>query len=156
MYLVHAELARWELTAYNGLLSTMYKHNVHFFVAGSCIRYRREIRPLFRKFQIDSYVAGLDERNIWISHKFRYPVPGQDRVRAQILVQGVAVKDKKVLDPRTFFKEQVGVDADIVDRLTLPNVGEATMEEMLERYVGLEEAMKKDANLDDQSRPGIS
>ena len=148
MYLSHAELARWEWTAHNGLLAAVSKNKLHFLVKGSCIRYRQEIRPVFRKFQVDSCLAGLDDKNLWISQKFRYS--SDDRVRAQVVVQAVALKGREVLDPRVFLKEMVGLDSDLVDSLSLPNMPNATVENMLERYAALEEAMRADATEDDK------
>lgn len=149
MYLSHAELARWEWTAYNGMLSAMTKKNLHFLVKGSCIRYRQEIRPLFRHFQVDSCIAGLDEKHLWMTQKFRYS--SDDRVRAQVMLQGVAVKGRHVLNPSVFLKD-IGMDADIVDSLILPNVPNATVETMLECYSALEEAMRAEASEDDAQR----
>ena len=146
MYLSHAELARWEWTAYNGMLSAMTKKNIHFLVKGSCIRYRQEIRPIFRHFQIDSSIAGLDDKHFWIMQKFRYS--SQDRIRCQILVQGVAVKGREVLNPAMFLKD-IGMNSDLVDSLILPRVPNPTVEEMLERYAALEDAMRVDASHDD-------
>ena len=147
MYLSHAELARWEWTAYNGMLAAISKRNMTFLVKGSCIRYRQEIRPIFRKFQVDSCIEGLDEKHLWISQKFRYS--SDDRVRAQVLVQGVAVKGREVLDPRIFLKD-IGMDSDTVDSLSLPNVPNATVEAMLERYSALEDSMRAQASEDDK------
>ena len=65
-FLNHAEYARWELTATSGMLQHMYKTNTHYFVAANAIRYRRELRPLFRRFEVQTHVAGLDDRNIWM------------------------------------------------------------------------------------------
>lgn len=156
-YLTHAELARWEMTALNGMLSAMYQNNVNYLVVGTTVRYRKEIRPIFRKFQIDTCVCGIDKRNMWISHKFRLPSSdknsnsGPSRVMAQLIVQGVAVKGRNVIEPGPFLKDKVGVDADLIDRLTLPHVCESqAVEEMLERYVALEESLKKVAAEDDE------
>ena len=135
----------------------MYKHNVNYLVAGTTIRYRKEIRPIFRKFQIDTTVCGIDERNMWISHKFRLLAPQggdrtESRVMAQMIVQGVAVKGRDVIDPGIFLKEKVGIDADLVASLTMPNVAKKSeiVEEMLERYTALEESMQKAAAEDDE------
>jgi acyl-CoA thioesterase FadM len=149
MYLSHAELARWEWTAYNGMLSAMAKKNLHFLVKGSCIRYRQEIRPVFRRFQIDSCIAGLDEKHFWITQKFRYS--SEDRVRAQVMVQGVAVKGRQVLNPSVFLKD-MGMDTHLVESLILPNVPNATVEKMLECYVALEDAMRAEVSEDDALR----
>jgi acyl-CoA thioesterase FadM len=156
-YLSHAELARWELTAYNGMLQAMYQNNVNFLVVGSTIRYRKEIRPLWCQFQIDTTVCGIDSRNMWISHNFRLPAKDTatqmaSRVMAQMIVQGVAVQGRNVIDPGIFLKEKVGLDAEVIDRVTLSN-GAATptiLDEMLQRCVALEETMKAAAAQDDE------
>jgi acyl-CoA thioesterase FadM len=65
-YLTHAEFARWEMSATNGLLKNMYNAETNFLVASTAVRYRRELRPVFRKFHVETYVGALDERNIWM------------------------------------------------------------------------------------------
>jgi acyl-CoA thioesterase FadM len=151
-YLNHAELARWEMTAYNGLLGSMARHGFHFLVAGTSIRYRQEIRPIFRQFQIDSAVAGLDKHNnMWITHNFRYPISGDNRVRAQMVVRGVVLQGRTALDPRKFFKEIAGFDEDIVDGLTMPLTEETEIEELLGRYVALEHSFREVATIDDET-----
>ena len=65
-YLSHAEYARWDCTAYNGLMETMLSTRTMFIVASSSIKYRREIKPLFKQFVLHTYIAGLDPRNIWM------------------------------------------------------------------------------------------
>lgn len=133
----------------------MYKNNINYLVAGTTIRFRKEIRPLFRKFQIDTTVCGLDDRNLWISHKFRMPATekyAESRVMAQVIVQGVAVKGRDVLEPAQFLKQDVGMDADVIDSLVMPNVQHtsAVAEELLERYIALDETLKKAAAEDDE------
>lgn len=156
-YLSHAELARWEWTATTGLLQIMYSHNVHFLVASSCVRYRAEVRPLFRKFNIETTLEGIDETSLWISHKFRYPPsnssessPNKERVRAQIVVRGVATQHRKVLDPRVLFRDYLQLDKELVESLVLSPERESSMETVLERYVDLEDALKQQAADDDQ------
>lgn len=150
-YLNHAELARWEMTAYNGLLTAMMKNNVAFMVAGSVVRYRREIRPIFCRFQIETTVAGLDDtNNIWIMQNFRYPAKGQDRVLAQVLIRGIAVQDRKVIDPRHLFVNLCGMDKNIVDKLIMPNVSNEAIEILLEKYADLEDQFRQVAALDDE------
>ena len=65
-YLTHAELARWEHGASNGLIQNFYDHGVGFYAVSTAVRYRRQIRPLFRKFQVDTTIAGIDDRNLWM------------------------------------------------------------------------------------------
>lgn len=153
-YLSHAELARWEMIAYNGVLDDMVKNKVNFMVASTSCRYRREIRPLFRQFQIDTSVAGLDDRNIWMTHNFRYPIPGRSRIRAQIIVRGVAVQGREIIDPRAFFRDMVGIDKDVVERVTMPHVSLGEVEKLLEHYIGLEESLRDVAAKDDLRHEG--
>lgn len=65
-FLSHAELARWEMTGSNGLIPAMMKHNTHFVVQSTTARYRAEVRPIFRKFQVDTTVCAVDDKNIWL------------------------------------------------------------------------------------------
>jgi acyl-CoA thioesterase FadM len=154
-YLSHAELARWELTAYNGLMSHMYHDKVVYLVSSSAIRYRREVRPIFRKFQIDTFVSGLSEKHIWFSQNFRYPIPGHNRVRAQMIMKGVAVQDRKVLDPRVYFKK-LGYDPDLIDQLSMPNADESELTDaMFERFNAFEESLREAAAADDNSHEGL-
>ena len=70
---------------------------------------------------------------------------------AQMIVQGVTVKGREVIDPGLFLKEKVGVDADLIESLMIPNVTHKSqiVEEMIERYTALEESLKKAAAEDD-------
>jgi acyl-CoA thioesterase FadM len=155
-YLTHAELARWEMTSHNGFLEAMVRNKYHFLVASTAVRYRREIRPLLRRFQIDSAVAGLDERSMWITHNFRYPVEGRNRVRAQMIVRGVAVKGRNVVDPRAFFRDVVGIDEEDVESITMTHQqSETTIGDMLERYAELEDAFREAAAADDETHQGL-
>lgn len=154
-YLTHAELARWEMTSYNGMLTAMYKNNVNYLVAGTTVRFRKEIRPIFRKFQIDTTVCGLDKRSLWISHKFRLPAKEkhpESRIMAQLIVQGVAIKGRDVVEPAQFLVDDVGMDAAVIDSLMLSNAKRKsdTVEELLERYMALDESLKKAAAEDDE------
>jgi acyl-CoA thioesterase FadM len=154
-YLSHAELARWELTAYNGLMSHMFHDKVNYLVSSSAIRYRREIRPIFRKFQIDTFVSGLSEKHIWFSQNFRYPIEGCNRVRAQMVLKGVAVQNRKILDPRVYFKT-LGYDSDLVDQLSIPNADEADLtDKMFEQFEAFEESLRKVAAVDDKTHEGL-
>lgn len=153
-YLSHAEYARWELCAYNGLMESMYKDNVHFVVGGTMVRFRREIRPVFRAFQVHTVLARVDERCLWMFHTFRYAPGGKDpgRIRAQVLCQGMAIQDRKVIDPRVYLKESVGLDAEIVDSISAEGgSGDTTMEELMDKYGELEDYFRKTAAEDDEA-----
>lgn len=93
---------------------------------------------------------------MWISHNFRLPaaqgeINKDSRVMAQMIVQGVAVKGRDVIDPGHFLKDKVGIDADLIESLTMPNVAHKSqiVQEMIERYTALDESMKKAAAEDD-------
>lgn len=150
-YLSYAEYARWEMCAYNGLLKAMARDQMAFVVGGTVVRYRKEIRPLFRKFEVHSYVAHLDQRNLWIYHTFRYPPGGDDpgRIRAQVLCQGLAIQGRNVLDPRKYLKENVGIDADLIDELS-QETEENTLTSVMEKYSSMEDSFKEAATEDDQ------
>jgi acyl-CoA thioesterase FadM len=150
-YLSHAELARWEMTSHNGLLAAMMKNNIAFLVAGSAVRYRREIRPIFCRFQIETTVAGLDNNNnIWIMQNFRYPIKGQDRILAQVLIRGMAVQGRTVINPRHLFVDLCEMDETVVDKLIMPNVSDDAIESLLEKYADLEDQFRQVAALDDE------
>jgi len=136
-------------------MKAMYKERTKYLVAGATIRFRREVRPIFRKFQIETTVCGLDDRNLFISHNFRLPAKEnypESRILAQIIVQGVTVKGRDVVEPANFLKEKAGMDAELIDSLVLPgNKHEsAVVEELLERYMALDESLKKVAANDDE------
>jgi len=136
-FLSHAEYARWEMSAANGLLTAMLNSKTHFVVASSFVRYRQELRPIFRKFEVESRVAALDRRNIWILQNFvvtqkKKKTKGHTgdgdgdgtskKLCAQLVVQGVAVdlKQRKPIDPRVFFREHVdAVSSEMVDELDI-------------------------------------
>ena len=162
-YLSHAEYARWELCAYNGLLSSMFHDKVNFMVGGTAIRFRREIAPIFRQFEVHSFVARLDERHLWIYHAFRYPPGGKDpgRIRAHMVCQGLAIQGRTVLDPRMYLKDMVGIDADAVDALSSSSSssdggpGGATNEhdifaELMDKYSAMEAVFKAATAKDDE------
>lgn len=121
-YLSHAEFARWEMMSCNGLLSHFFKSKMHFIVASTAVRYRQEIRPLFGSFVVESFVAAMDERSVWIFQNFVTPKDG--RLRTQVIVQGVLVAasgpKKGVTKPADVFTESMGVDKDVVASLCVP------------------------------------
>jgi hypothetical protein len=65
-FLTHAEYARWEMTAANGLLQAMYNSDTHFMVTSASCRYRAQVRPLFKKFEVHSAVGGIDDKSLWM------------------------------------------------------------------------------------------
>jgi Thioesterase-like superfamily len=65
-YLYHAEYARWAMSMENGWIQAMMKNNSHFVVSAQSCRYRAEIRPVFRKFEVESILIGIDDKNMWM------------------------------------------------------------------------------------------
>jgi hypothetical protein len=84
---------------------------------------------------------------------FRNAEEGDDRVRAQLIVKGVILKNREMIDPRTFLKDQVGVDRDVVDSVDRPNA-DAAMEEMIATFEALDDAKRGAAALDDKKITG--
>mmetsp|Transcript_10202 Transcript_10202/g.28009 ORF Transcript_10202/g.28009 Transcript_10202/m.28009 type:complete len:213 (-) Transcript_10202:175-813(-) len=152
-FLSHAEYARWELMSENGLLKTALERDTHLVVSAAAIRYRQELRPLFRKFVVESYVGALDERNLWIFQNFRYPEEANNRIRGQVLLQGVAVKDREVIDPRELLKDH-GYDADFIDSIAQgsPTETPASVGQMRSAFEKLDEAFRQSATEDDLTK----
>jgi acyl-CoA thioesterase FadM len=65
-YLYHAEYARWSMMAENGWLNAMIKHRTLQVVVAQSCRYRAEIKPFFRQFEVESVVMGIEDRNMWL------------------------------------------------------------------------------------------
>ena len=151
------------------MLQTMLKQQVHFLVVGTTIRYRKEIRPVFGRFQIDTTMCGLDERNLYMMHQFRTITPSsssstkkESRIMAQMVVQGVAVQNgRTVINPATFMKDTIGFDSNLIDHIMVSkmnssgnsddnNNNNSIIVELLDRYAALEESMKKATAEDDK------
>lgn len=150
-YLSHAEYARWQMCAENGLIAAMWNHNMHFVVLGSTIRYRKELRPLFRSFQIDTELSAIDDGNMWIVHNFRHAKDkANKRIMAQVLVQGAAVRGRTRINPADLLVNHVGIDSSLVDTLRL---SAATQDEhnlaMIQNYQALQETFQTTASKDD-------
>jgi hypothetical protein len=62
----HAEYARWEMAATNGWMQAMMQDKSIYFVTSQSCRYRAEIRPFFREFEVQSIIGGMDDKNIWL------------------------------------------------------------------------------------------
>jgi hypothetical protein len=80
---------------------------------------------------------------------FRLPEDGNDRIRAQVLVKGVTVRGRKVVDPRPFLIEEVGIDPELVDSLSRPSV-DSSMEDLISQFEELDTSYREAASLDDQ------
>lgn len=148
-YLNHAEYARWSMSAVNGWLQAGLQHGSQFVLTSASCRYRAEIRPIFRKFQIETIVTGMDDKHMWIYHSFRHAAEGDDRVRAQILVKGMIIENRKSIDPREYLEKKVGVtDLSVLESMHRPN-SDAPLEEMMVAFEALDGAQRKHAALQD-------
>lgn len=147
-FLSHAEYARWEMGGESGMVRRMATQNILFFVTGTFVRYRREVRPLFRSFRVETFVSAVDDRYLWFSHNFRYSAT--DRLRAQLVVQSVVLKKGKVLDPREFLIDECGYDEKLIQSITWPDGELVSHADLLNSYRDLDESMRSVAALDDE------
>ncbi|KAL7548040.1 hypothetical protein ACHAWF_011327 [Thalassiosira exigua] len=148
-YLTHAELARWEWTAFTGMLGAALRTKTFFIVTASMVRFRREVAPL-TKFQIETRVTGIDDRNLWVYQTFHNSNDGErGKVLAQVFTQAVMAKDKKVLDPRSWILENNPASKDALDDLVASS-NEAIYDEKSSRFTHLEDALRDAAALRDQ------
>jgi acyl-CoA thioesterase FadM len=151
-YLSHAEYSRWQMCAENGVISAMWNHSIHFVVLGSSIRYRKEVRPLFRAFRIETTISAIDDANFWIVHNFRHQSdPKNKRIMAQVLVQGAAIQGRNRVDPADLLIDHVGVEKPIVDALKLSSFSTASPSEaeVIHTYKALQQSFQETASNDD-------
>ena len=159
-YLTHAELARWEWTAFGGTLEANIRSKSYFIVAASMIRFRREIQPL-RKFDIETRLGGIDERNIWCYQTFHYSSdkPSQrtvsnerGKILAQVLTQGVITNKGKVINPRDWLETHFPTSKESIDELSiLSTENESIFGVKASRFKHLEEALRKSASMYDEN-----
>ena len=82
-------------------------------------------------------------------HCFRHAAEGDDRVRAQLLVKGMIIENRKSIDPREYLEKKVGVtDLSVLDSMNRPN-SDASLEEMMVAFEALDGAKRKVAALQD-------
>lgn len=161
-YLNHAEYARWQWTAENGTLQTMYKSGIHFVVTNTAIRFRKEISVRRRSFEIHTNLIAIDDRHLWMQHTFRSPTihNQKGRIMAQVGVQAVAVQNRKVVNPSSLL-EKIGVSSDDIDSLKWKddseetdisgyNSGSEDAITFLKQFQNLDDALRKDAAVDDK------
>lgn len=146
-FLSHAEYARWEMAAESGMLRKMASDNILFIVSANFVRYRREIRPLFQSFQVETTVSALDIRHMWFFHNFRYA--NDDRIRAQVVVQGVVMQRGQVLTPSDFLTHDCGHDPDLIQSLVWPDGENVVHADLLKSYRSLDDALRTVAAEDD-------
>lgn len=164
-YLTHAEYARWEWYAENGGLSAMYENGMHFVATQTAVRFRREIRVRDR-FEIRTRMEAIDDRHIWIQHTFRSGGGSGGRILAQVLLQAVVVKDRRVVPPTTLLKT-IGVPTGVAESLMWRDKddgsgGDTAHDDdddattFLERFRALDEAFRREAAADDERLRSIS
>ncbi|KAL3769983.1 hypothetical protein ACHAWO_008357 [Cyclotella atomus] len=158
-YLTHAELARWEWTAFNGTLEANIRSKSFFIVAASMIRFRREIQPL-RKFDIETRLGGIDERNIWCYQTFHYSNEKSSekesgsnergKILAQVLTQGVITNKGRVINPREWLEVHFPASKESIDELSIVSEEDGSIfDSKAARFMHLEEALRKSAALYD-------
>jgi len=146
-YLNHAEYARWEWTAETGMLRTFFEKKSEFIVTSAAVRYRREVKPLFRKFEVHTSLCGVNDRTFSIYQTFRYPgTGGVNKIRAQVLISGVIRRGRKLVNPKEFLIEEAGADPEDLDAL---GEGDLSMEDVFLKNSELEELLKESAAADD-------
>lgn len=146
-YLNHAEYARWEWSAENGMLQTYFENKCEFIVTSSVVRYRREIKPLFRKFQVHTSLCGIDDRGLSFYQTFRYPGSGGvHKIRAQVLVAGVVRRGRQVINPREFMIEKIGANPELIEAI---GEGKMKMDDIFRKNTELEDLLKASAAVDD-------
>jgi len=152
-YLTHAELARWEWSAANGVLSKCIKSKTFFIVTASTVRFRREIGPL-QKFKIETRLGGIDERNMWVYHTFHNaPNEGKGKILAQIFTQAVMTKKGRPINPLSWLEEHFPLTEDVledVSRLSSGKVDDLLFDEKATRFTHLEDVLRKSAALHDE------
>jgi len=152
-FLSHAELARWEMTASTGLFSSQIQ--TALLVVSCAVRYRQEISPLFRQFQVDTTLATIDDRSMWFVHHFRYPEVGNDRTRAQVIVRCIPLTRGKAREPRQLLLEHSDYDKSEIESVHKQGrheEHESLHLAVLDRYSDLETAVRDMSVSDDESR----
>ena len=80
-FLVHFEMARWELGAQNGFIDWSVQQRAALIIGGASLRFRKEIPP-FKAFEVHSKFAAFDERWFYVSQTMQ--PRGGGKVRAGI------------------------------------------------------------------------
>ena len=97
-YLVHLELARWEMGVATGFATHLGRSGASFVVASAFTRFRKELKPL-QPFDIHSTVHGADERSMWFLQLFHAAGADSPPVAAG-LCRAVLRKGREVVSPR--------------------------------------------------------
>ncbi|KAL7521382.1 hypothetical protein ACHAWX_006053 [Stephanocyclus meneghinianus] len=158
-YLTHAELARWEWSSFGGILDANLKSRSYFIVTASMIRFRREIPPL-RRFDIETRIGGMDERNLWVYQTFHNSNEGpsengtsneRGKILAQVFTQAVITKKGKVINPRGWIEDHFPATKEYLDDLSVSGGDDASLfDEKAARFKHLEEALRQSAAIYDE------
>jgi acyl-CoA thioesterase FadM len=149
-YLTHAELARWEWTAFGGTLAESMRSASPFIVSASFIRFRREVPPL-KKFDIETRLVNIDDRHLWVYQTFHHNKGSErDKVLAQVFTQGVVTNKGKVINPRLFLEKALNAKDALDDLITTSNDTESIFDEKADRFLQLEDVLRRSANLYDE------
>lgn len=147
-YLNHAEYARWEWVAETGILKACFEKKTEFISASTLVRYRREIKPLFRKFEVHTCLCNVNDRTYSIYQTFRYPgTGGVNKIRAQVLLNGVVRRGREIINPRQFLISEVGASAEDLDSLGDGDI--LAVDDVFVKNSELEELLKESAAADD-------
>ena len=159
-YLTHAELARWQWTAFGGTLEANIRSKSYFIVAASMIRFRREIQPL-KRFEIETRLGGIDDRNVWCYQTFHYssdesydnkPGSARGKILAQVLTQGVITNKGKVVNPRKWLEEHFPASKETIDEMSIiPEKSGSIFDSKAARFKHLEEILKQSAAIYDEN-----
>ena len=116
------------------------------------LRFRREIPPLM-KFDIETRLGGIDDRNLWVYQTF-HPNNGvndRGKILAQVFTQAVITHGKKVLNPREWLADNIpGAHEDLDNLSATSDEVESLFGEKSTRFMHLEESLRKSASLHDE------
>ena len=113
-YLVHLELARWEMGVATGFATHLVGSGASFVVASAFTRFRKELKPL-QPFEIHSTVHGADERSMWFLQLFHAAGADSPPVAAG-LCRAVLRKGREVVSPRELLG-RLGLSSAALDAL---------------------------------------
>lgn len=125
------------------------------------IRWRREIKP-WSRFEIETRLGGIDDRNLWVYQTFHYPEEESDKekepnsnkrgkVLAQVLTQGVITNKGKIINPRSWLEEHFPATKEMIDDLaTSSSEAGSLFDEKASRFMHLEDSMRKSAAIHDE------
>ena len=147
-YLTHAELARWEYSAFNGTLASSFRDRSFFIVTASMIRFRREVPPL-KRFDIETRLLGIDDKNLWVYQTF-HNNNGNERgkVLAQVLTQAAIAKGGKVINPRSWVEQNFPAAKDELDDLSIgysKDGVDSIFDEKVMQFTHLEQVLRQSA-----------